>query len=88
MTVSNAFFQYSTNDTTLIDPVYQSNFTKLSNFSQFKTFAGDANVIKLYDTEPWRIGIDSMPSVNLNTESRNFTFVKKNSTVVIFGIPV
>ena len=49
-----------TNETLVYDPVYTSNFTKLKNADNLKKFKSNVNVIKLYETEPWMIGINQI----------------------------
>ena len=57
---SSSFYQYMTNETLVNDPVYDANFTKLSNEDNLIKFKSDANVLKSYDTESWIIGINNV----------------------------
>lgn len=68
--------------------MYQANFTKLHTYENYNKFIGSNNVMKLYETEPWRIGVDKIPLVHLNSESRNTTFVGLKTSLEIFGIPL
>ena len=43
---------------------------------------------KLYKTEPWVLGVERVPLIYLDADSKHITYIGKNVTIKILGVPL
>ena len=84
----NTFYQFKTDEYEIEDLNYLTNYTGLPTFEKYKSFISNANVTKLYETEPWLLGVNHVPLIYLNADSRHITYTGKNVTIRILGVPL
>jgi hypothetical protein len=86
--VVNTFYQFKTDESKIDDQNYETNYTRLPTFEKYLSFISNANVTKLYETEPWLLGVDQVPLIYLNADSRHITYTGKNVTIRVLGVPL